>query len=310
MSIIDAFSTLKSNLELKSHLDQLAQQRHAAVRSAIENSGIGVLDTKLIGSYQRRTRIHPSSDDEFDIDILVVLGEFSSWVPSTEGITTLAALGSIHSVLNSSDRYSAMSPQIDAPTVRLSSSSIKNVEIVPAYLDKIGHSGGFAHAPVGRAYWIPDPGNISQWKLSDYDYDADCVSTINQNMDQLFIPTIKMLKAIRRNHFPALSSYSLEALAATVLPKAYAQRKLFLMRTGFPYLLLDFFIQARPYLSGSISMPGSLTPGTTLDQPTSHQLNQLFETVSNFVNTLIQLDEQPQAYQGWKKLFGTPFPAP
>ena len=72
------FSKLKQNLEPNPSFDQTIQTRHAAVRSALENKGAAIKDTKLIGSLQRKTRIQPRIGEKFDIDILVVLGKFYS----------------------------------------------------------------------------------------------------------------------------------------------------------------------------------------------------------------------------------------
>ena len=115
--IQEAFQKLRTNLELNDTFDVLIQQRHNAVRSVIENN-MGTVNTKLIGSLQRKTRIQPKQNGTFDIDILVVLGSFYNWLPlgAPGGVTPAAAMQTLHEAVNESDRYRAMGPQQDQPT--------------------------------------------------------------------------------------------------------------------------------------------------------------------------------------------------
>jgi hypothetical protein len=71
------FVKMKQNLELNPSFDETIQVRHNAIRSSLENNGVAVRDTKLIGSLQRKTRIQPREGDEFDIDILVILARIT-----------------------------------------------------------------------------------------------------------------------------------------------------------------------------------------------------------------------------------------
>ncbi|MFZ5437464.1 MAG: SMODS domain-containing nucleotidyltransferase [Patescibacteria group bacterium] len=307
MTIHEAFSLLKNNLELKPTLDQIIQTRHKAVRGVIENSQLTIQDTKLIGSHQRQTRIHPTGET-IDIDILVVLGQFDRWVP-TGGITPNTALQNVHFVTSESERYQQMHPEVDSPTVTLSSVTNVHVEIVPAYIDNIGISpSGLPHAPVGRAYWIPNPDGSGTWKLADYDHDASQITVQNQTCDGMVIPTIKKLKAIKRIYFPELASYLLEALVLRTIPPAIQVRKIVGLPNSYPALIHDFFVDAQPMLDQHIFFPGSLTPATKLDPLTVFNLKQTFQTIADYTNTLIKLGDTPAAHQGWKKLFGHPYP--
>src|SRR5207249_3335869 len=113
--INEAFLQLKSNLELGASFQETVQRHHEAVRSVIEKNG-DKLETKLIGSLQRKTRVQPRSEDTFDIDILVNMGEFHSWVPSG-GVTPQAAVARLLQVVAESDRYEQMNLSVDQPTV-------------------------------------------------------------------------------------------------------------------------------------------------------------------------------------------------
>ena len=82
--ISGSFLKLKSNLELNKTFDEIIQQRHNAVRSVLENN-LSNIETKLIGSLQRKTRIQPRPEDGFDIDILVILDESQEFNPTFQG---------------------------------------------------------------------------------------------------------------------------------------------------------------------------------------------------------------------------------
>jgi Second Messenger Oligonucleotide or Dinucleotide Synthetase domain len=147
--ITQAFLTLKKNLELNPSFDDTVQQKHNAVHSVLEN--LGITDTKLIGSLQRRTRIQLRPGEIFDIDILVPLGEFYGWV-SSGGVSPQLALQYLHGILNKSDRYRAMNPQQNQPTITFEYKDDVKVELVPAYLDMVGYS------PDGKIHHLLEEG--------------------------------------------------------------------------------------------------------------------------------------------------------
>jgi hypothetical protein len=74
----DKLILLKGNLEPSETLSLMIQARHNAVRRSVKKGNPNVVDTKLIGSVRRKTRIHPRTEDKFDIDILVIFGSFYS----------------------------------------------------------------------------------------------------------------------------------------------------------------------------------------------------------------------------------------
>lgn len=304
--IPEAFQKLRSNLELNDTFDALVQQRHNAVRSVIENN-TGTSNTKLIGSLQRKTRIQPKQDGRFDIDILVILGSFYNWLPpgTPGGVTPAAAMQTLHEAVRESDRYNAMGPQQDQPTVSFEYSDKTKVELVPAYIDQIGQSAnGIAHSPKGRAYWIPKNG---QWILADYDHDASHITTANDSSDGYLIPAIKMLKAIKREHFPAMDSFHLELVVANWVPaivNAYKSKSLSL---SYPILITDFFRYAKDSLATQVKAPGSHTPHCSLDLVTHGTVSQKFEAIKNFCNS-IQTKSETEQMKDWRVLFGDAFP--
>jgi hypothetical protein len=194
----DYFLKLKSNLELNPELEKTISARHNAVRDYLKNNNPEVKDTKLIGSLQRRTRIHPGKEGKIDIDILVIMGEFDHWT-QVGGITPQLALSKVYNTLSESDRYGKKEPTLDAPTVSLSYEDDIEVQLVPAYIDNIGHDKfGRSTEPKGRGYWVVKNG---EWELADYDHEAEFITKCNEACAGHLVPMIKILKSIKRNYF-------------------------------------------------------------------------------------------------------------
>jgi len=302
--INEVFLKLKSNLELSESFDEVIQQKHNAVRSVIENN-LTNTDTKLIGSLQRKTRIQPRPEDDFDIDILVILGEFSSWV-STGGITPQDAIRSVYYGIGQSERYNSMSPHIDEPTVTFEykKGDVK-VELVPAYIDKIGYyPDRKTPTVVGRGYWIPES---SKWELADYDYEAKYITKMNETSDGFLIPSIKMLKAIKRRFFPDMPSFYLEILASHIIPSITIWRKRQGYQTDYPTLITNFFSIAKDKLQIPVKMEGSCSPVISLDFLKQQQIIQNFNKIDNYLAWLASQADNKKI-EGWREIFNDLMP--
>jgi hypothetical protein len=298
-----AFEQLRANLEPSETFRALIQQHHNAVRGAIENV-LGELDTKLIGSLQRRTRIRPRPGHTFDIDILVVLGEFHSWL-SHGGVTAQMALDHVRRVVMSTDRYGAMGPAVDAPTVQFEYRDDVKVELVPAYRDYVGMSPeGVRHQPVGRGYWIPKNG---RWELADYDHDAECVTAANAQADGWFIPAVKMLKALRRLYLDRLPSFQVEVLAVHYLPRVIAA--LVAARVlSYPHIITGFFNAVDAAATGPLRMPGSNSAPVVLTPAEAGPVATSVGELRRYCSSVLTLAPQDQ-HDAWRRLFGDEFPA-
>jgi hypothetical protein len=234
----DHFLKLKSNLELDPTLAEKIATRHSAVRTYLKNNHLGFKDSQLIGSFQRQTKINPGATHKLDIDILVIVGEFHTWVTSG-GITAHDAIRALYATANQSARYGAMEPAADPPTVTLTSSDDIEVQLVPAYIDMIGADpAGNIFGERGRGYWVAKNGT---WTIADYDYEAEWISAQNRESNGLLIPTIKMLKVIKRAYFPILGSFPLEILAAKIIPPIVLFNQQFGGATNYQNLLYTFF---------------------------------------------------------------------
>lgn len=305
-SVNEAFAGLLSNLELTSTHQGLVSTHHGAVRSYVENNMPGV-KTQLIGSLQRRTRIHPRTDDNFDIDILVILGDFYNWLPPEQGISANDALSETYNAVEDSDRYQKLEPTIDHPTVTIKYSDGIHVELVPAYRDRIGHDpNGNTCQPTGRGFWVPKAGG---WVHADYDHDADVIRQGNEVTDGRLIPTIKMLKAIKREHFPQMPSFHLEILASQLVPiilQHYASQGI---NPSHGMVLEAFFALAEDKLSSEVCFLGSNTPRVCLNLNEAAVVKDRFSAVTRAIAAVNGTRGEAAQIDGWRVIFGDTFPA-
>jgi hypothetical protein len=302
----EKFTQLKTNLEPGDSFQELIQQKHNAVRQYLENNLASLEGTKLIGSVARKTRIKPRPDKPFDIDVLVILGNFTHWV-SSGGVTPVGALETVRSSLTQSPRYQSMGPASDAPTVEFEHRDGIKIELVPAYRDNIGRSpNGVAHFPAGRGFWIPKG---SMWELADYDHEANHVVLQNRASENWLIPTVKMLKALRREYFDQLKPFHLEILAARAVPESVAFLKSQDLSISYPQLLLYFFVLAKDRLTELAVFPGSNSPPIMLEQAAAIQIRNMFIRLQDICSNIISTDNEAERVRSWKTLFGDPFPA-
>jgi len=297
------FERFRSKLEPAPSFAEIVSTRHAAVREYLKNNHAGFTDSKLIGSLQRKTRIQPLPDQSFDIDILVIMGAFYSWATPGTGVYAAASLAALHGTLSRSDRYGSMAPITDAPTVRLHQSGNIEVELVPAYLDQVGHnSAGDVLGPAGRGYWVPKDGG---WVMADYDFEAQYLTEQNTLAEGYLIPTIKMLKSARRRFFPDLPSFALEIIATPIVVAAVRTDLSLLLRPTYADLIRQFFRIAPSRLQDLIKVPYSKSPGLTLSAAEIAALREMFARISSHLD---DIPRQSSTAVGWQTLFGDAFP--
>lgn len=299
-----AFQKFKSSLELSPSLQEKITQKHNAVRGIIENSSSDI-STKLIGSVGRKTAINPNPREDFDIDILVILGQFNNWVP-TGGVTAANAMDYLNRLISSTQRYGTMNPSSDAPVVEFEYSDGIKVELVPAYLDCIGRSpNGIPHSPSGRAYWVP---KNNRWELVDYDHEANYISDANIACNNCLIPVIKMLKAVKKEHFPDMSSFHLEILASIWIPAIVNYRQSNNLPITYDGLVKDFFKIAEDNLLNTVKIPNSHSAGLTHNPTDALIFTDKFKEIVNHCNVIDQQTSDIEKIKLWRILFGDYFP--
>ena len=217
-----------------------------------------------------------------------------------------AAVQKALNMVQQSERYAAMSPAADHPAVTISYRDKTKVEIVPAYKDQIGHSSNRTpHNPIGRAYWVPKQG---RWELTDYDYDAQFVTTVNTNNGGWIVPTVKMLKALKRRYITGIKSFPFEVVAVNTLPIPVRSLTTSNQPVTFPYLINRFFHLAPTWFTAPIALSGSLTPPLHITAQDRQPLEAIFGQLARYTDQIIALPER-EHLKGWKSLFGDPFPS-
>ncbi len=300
--IEDTFQKLKSKLELSDTFQKTISRMQSAISSVVDNNHAGVKSIKLIGSVGRKTRIQPPPGTTFDIDMLVIFGEFDRWVPNGQGISKEKALEDLHTAVTTADRYAKKNPDIDSPTVTIEYENDVKIELVPAWLDNIGKgpNGGPEHTPKGRAYWVP---SRTGWQLADYDYEAAYITQTNADCGGCLIPTVKMLKAAKREHFALMKSYHLEVITAQLLPGIIARAKDRNMAVTYPVLVAEMLYQLREQIDKSWSVPGSLSPALTIDASARAQFLGIADWLENQVKTAFFAATDEEKHRVWKGIF-------
>jgi hypothetical protein len=303
----EAFQEFKSNLELTESLQNSITTHHNAIRNWIELND-SKIRTQLIGSLQRKTRIQPKdSKNPIDIDILIILGDFTGWV-SIGGIKPADAIDKVENMVSKNEKYKRMGPETDSPAIILEYADGIVAELIPVYIDNVGNApNGTPTLPKGRGYWIPK-NNV--WTIADYDYDADYITAANKNSDENLVPIIKMLKCVKRKYFPEMKSYHLEAMAAQVIPFCVQHIKNSNREVTYQELIYDFFYLAKTNVLSSAKIPDSKSPNADSYMLSSkkQELSDTFSKISTFCEKVCAMDGI-NAIKAWHNLFGDPFPS-
>ncbi len=298
------FLKLKTNLELAETFAKSIQTRHNAIRTYLENNHPQFKDSKLIGSLQRKTRIHPGKDGKFDIDIIVVIGECYGWIPN--GLSPQKVLNDLHQTVLQSDLYGKKNPVQDAPTVSLTYDDDVEIQLVPALVDMAGYDQwGNQLGSIGRGYWVVKNGT---WQMADYDHEAEYITQQNEISYGYLIPAIKMLKTIKRKYFPELESFPLEIIAANIIPWSVLRKKANNIAIDYRDLALEFFEQAPLQFSFPIKVPDSKSAPIIIPSTAVVSLTEQFGKIANYIRATNVISAQNKSVEAWQLLFGEHFP--
>lgn len=309
MTVAEAFNETLSRVELNPTRVELASQRYNAVKSRIE-AALSGKTVRQVGSFQRRTKTRPqNSDDPFDIDAIVSFGSFTQYAASgTRGTTPADALQVVRSALEGDRTYELMQPRVDAPTVTLRYADGFRIELIPCFEDATGqhiHLGGPVCYIVGKS----DGG----WMPADYDFDAQIITGANQTLavGARLVPAIKLIKTFMRNRNLGFKSFHVEVLVALTVPAILAHWTAQGFSTGYDLLVAGFLLEVPRVLQGPVSLPGSYS--LPVDSGFSiAELQDRGRWLSNrgeAARAICGFRDEGAALNGWRELFGDPFPA-
>ena len=199
MTITEAFTTFKSDLELPDAKQRQASDSQQEVRSKL-STHLYIPDSFLTGSYARHTKIHPLND----IDVFLVRND------SPVGLTT-----------DGSGTGAAQALQQVATAVRSAYPSAKITTQSRSVNAEIpGLQFGFDLIPAwkrsGGGFWIPD-GDHGFWLPTDPQRHADLMTAANDATSGTLKPLIKMTKHWSRQNHDLLRSFHIELICKHII---------------------------------------------------------------------------------------------
>lgn len=294
-----ALKTTLSRIELDQTRVQQASQHYNAIKDWLESKL--AVTVRLVGSFQRQSKVRPIGSDKIDIDALACFGDatYFAVLPGT-GVTSTAALQKVHSAMASNKIYCTKDLVVDSPVVTITYESDFSVEIVPCYRNLIPPHAGRNPASylVGTAY--------GGWETSDYDYDSAFITQANKDTGGKLVPAIKLLKRFARNNQIALKSFQVEILATLVLVPFIKA----LQQSGTSVTWSDIiggFLNLAPLIVGQqLALPGSLSQPMMVE---NSALVAAHLTKCGLVwSQIMKLPDSENKYDLARQLYGEPFP--
>lgn len=186
----DAFTGLKTNLEITAAEQKLAQSRHVLIRDHVRTRWSLSADF-LTGSYDRHTKTKKLKD----VDLFVVIDPKGDQGCLATGSGTVA-VDALAEVL--STRWGDVTTDETVVTVSYAGEDVASYEIAPAFA-------------TAKGYKIP---NGAGWMETNPNKHAEMVTFKNQACGGKFVPLVKMIKGINREAGEPISpSFLLEVMA-------------------------------------------------------------------------------------------------
>lgn len=287
-TIIEAFRTFKSNLEITGLQGTTVSARQQSVRDAVAKD-LDVIDSFLSGSYSRQTLIAPLKQADIDIIVLLDPKYYHNYNGQNGGQAGLLDL-----LKRALKKTYPSTPDISrngqAVTIQFTDFVI---DVVPGF----NRQGG--------GYIIPN--SITQtWLSTDPKKHVEIWSTANQIHNGNLVPLMKMLKAWNRTINTFYQSFHLETMALQILNNVTI--------TDFPSGARYFFDKGRDYVTKKNPDPAEYGDdvGGYLNTP-----DKVKNAVSRFetaysrafkAEDLARRDYIADAISTWKMVFGDYFP--
>lgn len=281
MKVDEAFSALKSNLEITAAERDLVKDRHALIRAHIRDRW-ELTDDFLTGSYARHTKTKKLKD----VDIFVVIDPDGPQ-GDLRGGTGTAALDALADILGT--RWTVM---VDVNVVRIdyAAEEVASYEIAPAF-EKSGH------------YEIP---NGAAWMSTDPRIHAAEVTAKNAACAEKFVPLVKMIKSINRHAGDPISpSFLLEVMALDLIDAPVG---------GYPDEVRYFLASAADAFDRDWPDPAGLGPAvnagiSAYDRGRLADVIRGWQEQAEYALRLGNAGRDSAAIGAWRELFGSRMPA-
>jgi hypothetical protein len=286
MTVVDtAFAGLKTNLEITTAEQNLASSRHVLIRDHIRDRW-DLTEDFLTGSYDRHTKTKKLKD----VDLFVVIDPKGAQSGLSAGSGT-EAVKQLADIIRT--KWSDVTTDDTVVTISYAGEDVASYEIAPAFATT-------------RGYKIP---NGTGWMETNPNIHAKMVTKKNSDCGGKFVPLVKMIKGINREHGEPISpSFLIEVMA------------LDLVEPGLGKTLGRYQDEVRFFLAAATDTatqnwpdPAGLGPdvngsATSWDR-TQHQ--QALTRWLAIAEEAVYLEGQGQdraAVTKWKSLFGSRMP--
>lgn len=287
MSVIgEAFTKLRSNLEITATEAEAAARRHARIRDFVRAEW-SLVDDFLTGSYRRATKTKPLKD----VDMFVVIDP-----DGPQGIMRNKNPSVVLDELLKVLKVKWPNAFIDGMAVVIpfgSGDVATSMEVVPAF--ERTESGWF----------IPDP-DRGRWLATNPKAHHEISIAKNKDCDGSFVPFVKMVKAANRELGDRVEpSFLLEVMAQDISRTPFGR---------FSDELVLFFTNAAERIDEQFDDPAGLGGNVNTMSATQRILarNALLEarSIAELAVDLADEGQERAAVTEWRRLFGNRMPNP
>ncbi len=288
MTVTEAFSIFKSELELPDSKQAQASKAQQDIRARIANH-LYVSDSLLTGSYPRHTKIYPLDD----IDILLIRNTEGVGLSSNGGgPSPNQALDDVAQAIRKAYPLTA--------TIKKQSRSINTqikgldfgFDIIPAWL----------RSPDG--YWIPDT-DSNLWIPTNPEWHSQLMTEANAKLQQRLKPLIKMMKHWNRNNYELMRSFHVELICKDIFAAAELP--------NYPVGVATVLVNLAKYVGNQLMDPAYNS--CRVDKPLSQdEYNKLIARVNYDAGNAIDAlrlenaGSHTTAIEKWKHIFLHGFP--
>lgn len=287
----EAFFKFLSLLELTDNQSSFIAEKHKAIRAKIEESSIfKVQNTLLYGSYERSSQIRPAYDNEWtlDVDILVILddSEKSKYLERTFTSGHDLLMDDLQKAVG---KFQGLEIVRDTPAISIKWQTQKViVELTPALNRK---DGGF---------YIPKNTFFEDWIISDPFADAEALTKGNQALNNNLKPLVKALKCWNRQNDYFLPSFAIETVAYHSATKSKFR--------GYEVELRWFFKSLLEFGGKNLPSPSGKNGDVFIDLKSNESLIRKTLTSLQHAYDLEKNGDHSLAIREMQNIFGIPFP--
>ncbi len=285
--VSDAFTNLKSALEITLTEQQLASSRREAIYDHLY-ARWGITTAFLTGSYDRHTKTKKLKD----VDIFAVIDPDGDQAGLRQRAPS-AVLGDLRTALD--QKYPGrVTIDVLACVISFGTEEIMSFEVVPAF-DRAG--GG---------YEIPDIAT-GNWISTDPSKHAEATSAKNAACDEKWVPFVKMIKGINREAGePIDPSFLIEVMALDLVREPFGR---------YQDEVATFCASAADQVVNDWPDPAGLGPAvnrsmTAWDRQEAAQRFRSWQRTAEAAIDLEDAGSEHAAGEKWRELFGNRMPRP